>query len=211
VTHYTEAEIMLLRDRDTLNDNLTATQARCTELLDEARANRLIANAPPGELVALSHISHERRLQDAKWGSIETHTSVPDGTGDAEAQEMLALTRDVVSDHQYEVDSSTCCWRHVLEEEFADVLAESDPKKLRAELVQLGACCVQWIEALDIRANLRPLPAIGGIPLPGWHCVAQLEVSDGETTRTERCGAFNGAGKEWLAHCRACGASAPGT
>jgi hypothetical protein len=203
VTRYTEAEILLL------NDNLTATQARCTELLDEARANRRIANAPPGELVALSHISHERRMQDAKWGPIEKHVGVPDGTGNVAA--VLAWTRAEVAKHSAETDSSTCCWKHVVEEECAEVFAETDPQKLRAELVQLGACCVKWIEALDLRANLIPLPATGGIPLPGWHCVAQRDVSDGETTRTERCGAFNGAGKEWLTHCRACGASAPGT
>ena len=44
-------------------------------------------------------------------------------------------------------------WRHVLEEEVAEAFAEADPVALRAELVQVAAVAVQWIEALDRRAQ----------------------------------------------------------
>lgn len=43
-------------------------------------------------------------------------------------------------------------WRHILDEEVAEALAETDPERLRAELVQVAAVAVQWIEALDRRA-----------------------------------------------------------
>lgn len=42
-------------------------------------------------------------------------------------------------------------WRHILAEEMFEALAESDPAKLRAELVQVAAVAVQWVEAIDRR------------------------------------------------------------
>ena len=40
----------------------------------------------------------------------------------------------------------------ILAEEVAEVYAESDPDRLRAELIQVAAVCVQWIEAIDGRS-----------------------------------------------------------
>jgi hypothetical protein len=40
-------------------------------------------------------------------------------------------------------------WWHVLREEVYEAFAESDPAKLRAELIQVGAMAVRWIEDLD--------------------------------------------------------------
>ena len=40
-------------------------------------------------------------------------------------------------------------WWHVLREEVYEAFAESDPAKLRAELIQVGAMVVRWIEDLD--------------------------------------------------------------
>lgn len=40
-------------------------------------------------------------------------------------------------------------WRHILLEEFYEALAEEDPAKCRAELVQLAAVCVRTIEDID--------------------------------------------------------------
>ena len=42
-----------------------------------------------------------------------------------------------------------CTWRLVLEEEFREALAESDPELIREELIQLAAVCVQIIESID--------------------------------------------------------------
>jgi hypothetical protein len=46
----------------------------------------------------------------------------------------------------------TLKWVDILEEEVAEAAAESDPAKLRAELVQVAAVAVAWIEAIDRRA-----------------------------------------------------------
>lgn len=42
-------------------------------------------------------------------------------------------------------------WRLVLAEEVAEAFAETDPGKLRAELIQVAAVAVAWIEDLDTR------------------------------------------------------------
>lgn len=42
-------------------------------------------------------------------------------------------------------------WRDILAEEFNEALAESDPDRLRAELVQVAAVAVNWVEAIDRR------------------------------------------------------------
>jgi hypothetical protein len=50
----------------------------------------------------------------------------------------------------------TLTWADILEEEIAEALAESDPVKLRAELVQSGAVIVAWIEAIDRARRAQP-------------------------------------------------------
>lgn len=132
--------------------NLTATQLRCNELLDEVRACRRLEQAPAGELHVLSHVSHERRLQDAKWGPIDAVmiTTIHDGTGN-EDQVVHAEAAKEICEDAFRQGFGT--WAHVLEEESAEAMAESDPKKLRAELVQVAAVCVKWIEILDRRSK----------------------------------------------------------
>ena len=46
--------------------------------------------------------------------------------------------------------------------------------------------CVSGTHDAKVALDYTP-----GLLLPGWHCP---------------CGCFNGAAKEWLTHCRACGA-----
>lgn len=42
---------------------------------------------------------------------------------------------------------------HVMEEEFCEAMAETDPVKLRAELVQVGAMALKWILDIDSRGK----------------------------------------------------------
>lgn len=112
---------------------------------------------PSGPLAA---VAAERQRQDDKWGE-QNH---PDGTGGryevrhAEAArracDTAARTRDLT-------------WRHILNEEVAEALAETDPVNLRAELVQVAAVAAAWVECLDRREGYsreawyrnRPNPA----------------------------------------------------
>lgn len=50
-------------------------------------------------------------------------------------------------------------WATVLVEEVTEALAESDPAKLRAELVQVAAVASRWIAAIDTRAAREQVPA----------------------------------------------------
>lgn len=90
-------------------------------------------------------IEAEREAQDVRWGE-QNH---PDGTSEtftSRADEARA-TADL------EANLGSLTWRHILEEEVAEAFAESDPAKLRAELVQVAAVATNWIEAIDRRAD----------------------------------------------------------
>lgn len=100
----------------------------------------------------LDQIAAERDRQDAKWGE-QNH---PDGTGqhpeiiDADVARMVC---------QSAAEGGYLDWLHILREEVAEAFAESDPAKLRAELVQVAAVAVAWIGAID----RRTAPDSGGI------------------------------------------------
>jgi hypothetical protein len=97
----------------------------------------------------LDEIAEERSRQDAKWG-VQRH---PDGTGRAYALRAVAeLDQDFAKqrcDRAFDQGNGT--WEHILHEEFCEAMAEDDPARLRAELVQLAAVAVHWIEAIDDR------------------------------------------------------------
>lgn len=100
----------------------------------------------------LAEISDERSRQDEKWGE-QNH---PDGTGPRVAYAgglEYAADRRERARHKcdYEHHRGTGTWAHILEEEHTEALAEDDPAKLRAELVQVTAVAVAWIEAIDRR------------------------------------------------------------
>ncbi|MGE5721371.1 MAG: hypothetical protein ACM3YM_02830 [Sphingomonadales bacterium] len=89
-------------------------------------------------------IDVERDRQDAKWGQ-QNH---PDG----------AIGREI--DVREAARAKTRCqgnapgednWRDILEEEITEAYAAQSPAELRAELVQVAAVCVAWIEAIDRR------------------------------------------------------------
>ena len=93
-------------------------------------------------------VMQERDRQDAKWGQ-QNH---PDGSGDEPGSRLRALqadhAREVCQKHAAE---GTVTWLDILREELAEAFAESDPAKLRAELIQVAAVAVAWVEAIDRR------------------------------------------------------------
>ncbi|WP_230207646.1 hypothetical protein [Microlunatus sp. Gsoil 973] len=97
----------------------------------------------------LAEIADERARQDARWGE-QNH---PDGTGAAYGLNMVPeLTAEFAKqrcDAAFARGLGT--WEHILYEEFCEAMAEDDPDRLRAELVQTAAVAVHWIEALDLR------------------------------------------------------------
>jgi len=68
------------------------------------------------------------------------------------------------NDFQYSLDAKKACneafkngsgtWRHILMEEIAEVWAESDPYRMRGELLQVAAVVAAMIEDLDLKYNI---------------------------------------------------------
>ena len=111
-------------------------------------------------------LAEERTRQTAKHGD-QSH--LPDGTG---AALWLSMDDDYIRRHGIRRDNlaawaksrtdeasqvhgdGSITFEHILTEEWAEAIAESDPVALRAELVQVAAVAVQWVEAIDLRAAL---------------------------------------------------------
>lgn len=105
------------------------------------------AEAPADSLtLLLQEVRAERARQDQKWGE-QNH---PDGTGqypetiDADVARMAC---------QNAAEGGYLDWMHILREEVAEAFAESDPARLRAELVQVVSVGVAWIQAIDRRSR----------------------------------------------------------
>jgi len=100
----------------------------------------------------LLELHKERDRQDSKWGE-QNH---PDGTGQ-KCDESNASNRRIECDRA--AADGTVTFRHILAEEVAEAFAETDAARLRAELVQVAAVAVMWIEALD-RREASPVPEL---------------------------------------------------
>lgn len=92
----------------------------------------------------LADIAAERARQLAKWGE-QNH---PDGTGRPGDDDMANLDRAKCKANGPDEDN----WRDILQEEVSEAFAETHPLALRAELVQVAAVAVAWIETIDRRA-----------------------------------------------------------
>lgn len=98
----------------------------------------------PGVKAFAEEIDAERGRQLRKFG--EQHH--PDGTGLPVYEHAANRYRDQVDRN---AASGVLAWRDVLLEEVYEALAESDPAKLRTELIQVAAVCAAWIRDLDSR------------------------------------------------------------
>lgn len=93
--------------------------------------------------VVLVEVAEERGRQDAKWGP-QNH---PDGTGKIGDSIQAITDRAKCKANGPDRDN----WRDILQEEVSEAFAETDPVKLRAELIQVAAVATAWIEAIDRR------------------------------------------------------------
>ncbi|MDR2896009.1 MAG: hypothetical protein LBV30_05105 [Propionibacteriaceae bacterium] len=110
----------------------------------------------------LAEVDDERDRQHSRWGD---QSQLPDGTGPDElhhvsypCDESVGWTYhdwrgDRQSEAEYLAARGTLTFAAILQEEVAEALAESDPGRLRAELIQVAAVAVQWVEAIDTRLS----------------------------------------------------------
>ncbi|MFG3438493.1 NUDIX domain-containing protein [Nonomuraea sp. NPDC047897] len=113
----------------------------------------------PGSLRGvLAEVAAERAAQDAMWGLQD----FPDGTGrtapaDAGGVREAGEAADRAKREVTEAAArGALTWRHVLHEEVLEAFAEDQPAALRAELIQVAAVAVKWVQALDRRREPAP-------------------------------------------------------
>lgn len=91
-----------------------------------------------------TELSQERIRQLDRWGE-QRH---PDGTGGRTRRRKAEMAKERCDmAHKLGLDT----WDLILKEEVCEAMAESDPVRLRAELIQSAAVIVAWIEDLDQR------------------------------------------------------------
>lgn len=105
----------------------------------------------------LGEVLEECSGQIDQWG-IQSH---PDGTGPLKPSPMIWGKLADLNNSEFanaarkrtENDFSTGkgTWEHILTEEVFEAYAEDDTEKLRAELKQVAAVAVSWINAIDRR------------------------------------------------------------
>jgi len=69
-----------------------------------------------------------------------------DGTG-RDGDDATATLARAVCDRAFALGQGT--WRHVVDEEWAEACAETDPARLRAELIDTMAALTCWVEDID--------------------------------------------------------------
>lgn len=92
----------------------------------------------------IDDVKQELLRQFNKWGE-QNH---PDGTDTAhkDQADWARMICDAAA------KNGTVTWRDILTEEVWEAFAETDPERLRTELIQIAAVAVQWAAAIDRRA-----------------------------------------------------------
>lgn len=165
-----QREVRRDRDYDAMLANLSATQTRCTELLNERRDVTAIAAGLLGptstirlepRITLAVELLAERRRQDQKWGPVQQYLDRPDGTGGTtEENDSQGCLADARERYRVADEAGELTWAHILDEEHAEVIAEADPDKLVAELVQLAAVALKHAEAIRLRQQRVPAPVV---------------------------------------------------
>ncbi|MGY5127346.1 hypothetical protein [Streptomyces nigrescens] len=107
---------------------------------------RITMFASPGVKALAEDVDAERQRQLAKWGE-QAH---PDGTAITGDEERADRARHAC---QAMAEIGQVSWRDILNEEVQEAFAESDPEKLREELVQSAAVIAAWVLDLDRRSG----------------------------------------------------------
>lgn len=103
----------------------------------------------------------ERQKQNEKWGE-QNHPSVdpvlterPGGCTPERMCEEYELPSEsrAKSSCNIATKNGKLTFAHIIVEELCEAVSAPDDETRREELVQLGACVMQWIEAIDRRKN----------------------------------------------------------
>lgn len=98
----------------------------------------------------LAQIQGERVRQVKKWGA-QRH---PDGTDPAQYGKLLERTRERCEAERAQMVGVGPTWAAIMLEEVMEAFCETDPAKLRAELIQVAAVAAAWVQDIDTRSPL---------------------------------------------------------
>jgi len=92
----------------------------------------------------LRDVANERASQHAQWGdqSWRPYGDAYTAQWGADIEARARMINDKLEQWT---------WASILAEEVGEAMTEDDPAQLRAELVQVAAVAVAWIEAIDMR------------------------------------------------------------
>jgi len=96
------------------------------------------------DLHTLAEVQREMERQIELWG-VQHH---PSGTGYALSASTLEFARDNFAKCQ---KIGLLTWHEILEEEVHEAYVETDPQKLRTELIQVAAVALSWVRDLDTK------------------------------------------------------------
>ena len=108
----------------------------------------------------LREVHQERVCQDSKWG-VQNHPSLDQvllGRPGGCSPERMAEEYEICSENRAKFlceqafQSGRGTYGHIAIEEMAEVICARDEQSIRAELIQLAAVCVAWVEAIDRRS-----------------------------------------------------------
>jgi hypothetical protein len=125
----------------------------CATPSDHKRRQNYLYGRTLGVLV---EVGEERRRQDIKF----PEQSLSNGTGETRVN-LAAVYREMLDAARGQNDYSAkyggpqlATWESVLREEFCEAMLESDPAKLREELIQNAAVSVRWVEDIDRKGSV---------------------------------------------------------
>jgi len=145
-------------------ETLKEAQRRGSELQDEVRGLRRTLRlridcceypslpVTDSMFENLADLVKRRFRGDCRYGNVEAHLALPDGTGTADARAHVLIAK---AERQIATQQGRLTWSHYLEEEHAEAQAESDEERLADELLDLACVAMKHREALLLRREAR--------------------------------------------------------
>lgn len=110
---------------------------------------------PDRTRAVLELVFAERQSQEVRYGV--GNLTIESGSGPDTAwllpyssSSAFDIQQTLRTDYEdFEDETGTVTWLHLVREEIAEAFQESDPTRLAEELIQVAALCVSWVERLD--------------------------------------------------------------
>jgi hypothetical protein len=105
-------------------------------------------------MTIFAEIHDERRRQDARWGQ-QNHLSVhfkPRSLTPSPGQSMLPVESEIKDLNALRAKKGTVTWSDIITEEVVEAVCADNELERRAELVQVAAVAIAWIECIDRRS-----------------------------------------------------------